>query len=610
MSDLTAGVDFETYYHKTRYSVQVQGVRGYVEHPEFDAYMVSIYTSDGGEFAGHPSEFDFEEIKHYTWLSHNRGFDQAVYSQTMTNLGRPIVLPDQWHCTADMAGYCGLPRDLGSLLNHLYDLELDKGVRDRMSGVKWNALSPDQKAELIEYAMEDVRYLPKLWNDLKDQWPEMEREVSDMTIRMKYRGLPINATKLDKSIKDLGKKMREFEDDIPWWDRETAKNKTPLSPLALAKECKRVGIPAPTSRAKGNADAIAWQERYGKEHKFVSAMGNWNSANTLIQKLISLRERLIFPDPEDWAFQGSPPEWVDGDQAWMPYGMKYCGTHTRRDSGGDGWNVLNMNRAEVFGINIRNHIQAPKGFKFISSDYSQIEPRLLAWLVDDEEFLDRVRAGEDPYVSFGTITLGHTGPWTPEDRTIWKVMVLQLGYQSGWKKFQMIAETVYKLKLSNLEAKRLVAQYRSKNRKVVKFWSQMEKQVRACLESRGGTGTCEIQLPSGAIQYYRDLQGSTSLKATFAQERGFKQSSIYSGLIVENICQTVARDCMMDGYYRIEKAGIPIVLRIYDEFLALVREEEAEEKKEILEQIMNTPPEWAPDLPIAAEAKIIDFYTK
>lgn len=67
---------------------------------------------------------------------------------------------------------------------------------------------------------------------------------------------------------------------------------------------------------------------------------------------------------------------------------------------------------------------------------------------------------------------------------------------------------------------------------------------------------------------------------------------------------------MMDGYYRIEKAGIPIVLRIYDEFLALVREEEAEEKKELLEQIMNTPPEWAPDLPIAAEAKIIDFYTK
>ena len=227
MSDLTAGVDFETYYRKNHYSVQVQGVRGYVEHPEFDAYMVSIYTSDGGEFAGHPSEFDFEEIRDYTWLSHNRGFDQAVYSQAMTNAGRPIILPDRWHCTADMAGYCGLPRDLGSLLNHLYGLELDKGVRDRMSGVKWNALSPDQKAELIEYAMEDVRYLPKLWEDLKDQWPEAEREMSDMTIRMKYRGLPINAAKLDKSIRDLGKKMREFEDAIPWWDRETAKNKTP-----------------------------------------------------------------------------------------------------------------------------------------------------------------------------------------------------------------------------------------------------------------------------------------------------------------------------------------------------------------------------------------------
>lgn len=610
MSNLTAGVDFETYYHKTRYSVQVQGVRGYVEHPEFDAYMVSIYTSDGGEFAGHPSEFDFEEIRNYTWLSHNRGFDQAVYSQTMTNLGRPIVLPDQWHCTADMAGYCGLPRDLGSLLNHLYDLELDKGVRDRMSGVKWNSLSPDQKEELIEYAMEDVRYLPKLWDDLKDQWPEMEREMSDMTIRMKYRGLPINATKLDKSIKDLGKKMMEFEDAIPWWDRETAKNKTPLSPLELAKECKRVGIPAPTSRAKDNADAIEWQEKYGKEHEFVSAMGNWNSANTLIQKLITMRDRVIFPDSGDWAYPNAELEWVDGNQAWMPFGMKYCGAHTRRDAGADRWNVLNMNRSEVFGVNIRSHIHAPEGFKFISADYSQIEPRVLAWLVDDEEFLDRVRAGEDPYVTFGKVTLGHQGEWTSADRTIWKVMVLQLGYQSGWKKFQKIADTKYNLKLTNLEAKRLVTQYRSRNRKVVKFWATLEKQVRSCLQSRGGTGTCEIDLPSGAVQYYRDLAGSASLKATFAQEHGFRPGHIYGGLLCENVTSSIARDCMMDGYYRIEKAGIPIVLRIYDEFLALVREEEAEEKKELLEQIMNTPPEWAPDLPIAAEAKIIDFYTK
>jgi hypothetical protein len=405
--------------------------------------------------------------------------------------------------------------------------------------------------------------------------------------------------------------MKEFEDDIPWWDGPVKGAKTPLAPTKMAEECRKRGIPTPSSRAKNSMEAIAWREKYGKEHKFVEAMGNWNSGNTLLQKLLTLRERLIFPDENDWAFDGAPPEWVDGDQAWMPYGMKYAGAHTRRDTGGDGWNVLNMNRTEVFGINIRNHIHAPKGFKFISADYSQIEPRVLAWLVDDEEFLDRVRAGEDPYVTFGTVTLGHQGEWTSADRTIWKVMVLQLGYQSGWKKFQQIAGLPpYNLELSNAEAKRMVTQYRVKNKKVPKFWKQMEKEVRSCLATRGGTGSCEVTLPSGAIQHYRDLSGSTSLKATFAGERGFKESHVYGGLLVENLTQSVARDCMFDGYYRIEKAGIPIVLRIYDEFLALAREEEAEEKKELLESIMNTPPDWAPDLPIAAEANIIDFYSK
>src|SRR5690606_16149752 len=151
----TAAVDFETYYQKTRYSTRIQGPRGYVDHPEFDAYLVSIATSDGGEFVGHPSEFDFNEIADYVWLSHNRGFDFLVYQKLLSQA--KIVGPSDptWHCTADLAAYLGYPRALAATLHLLYDVELDKGIRDRMSGVKWGSLSPEEKAAVSEYAMED-----------------------------------------------------------------------------------------------------------------------------------------------------------------------------------------------------------------------------------------------------------------------------------------------------------------------------------------------------------------------------------------------------------------------------------------------------------------------
>jgi hypothetical protein len=78
----------------------------------------------------------------------------------------------------------------------------------------------------------------------------------------------------------------------------------------------------------------------------------------------------------------------------------------------------------------------------------------------------------------------------------------------------------------------------------------------------------------------------------------------------ENTVQACSRDIFFDGYLRLEDVGLPVILRIYDEFLILVREEEAESARHITEQIMGTPPEWAADLPVAAEAEIIDVYTK
>lgn len=611
MESRIAAIDFESYYHTKNCSIRVQGTRGYIEHPEFDAYMVSIATSDGGTFVGHPSDFDFHELADYPiWLSHNKGFDQTLY-QLVRAKGK-IVGPDphRWHCTADLAAYLGFPRDLAGLLEYLYEVKLDKSVRDRMSGRKWESLLPDEKEEVRAYALGDVEYLIRFWNEYSPQWPESERTISDLTLVMKNRGLPIDAVKLDESVRQLQQTMFDAEAQIPWFDSNDPKGgKTPLSPKALAAECRKLGLPVLSSRAKGSAEAEEWITTHGERAPFVQAMRDWNSANSLLKKLLVLRERIIFPEEDDPFYQDLDPSVRSGAQAWVPYGMKYCGTHTCRDSGSEGLNVLNMHRQEVFGVDFRSHIVAPPGYVFISADYSQIEPRVLAWLAGDEAFLDAVRQGEDPYVAFGTRTLGHQGEWTKQDRQIWKMMVLSLGYQAGAEKFKGAALTMGGLDIPIDEARRLVRLYRAKNKKVVDLWKRFEKEIRKESVSTGGSGTFVVSLPSGRDMTYRRVTGRTSVSYV-SPEKGNLLVHIYGGAGVENITQSVAREVFFDGYLRAEAAGIPIILRIYDEFLALVREEEAEEKRALLEHIMCQSPEWAPDLPIAAEAEIITAYKK
>jgi DNA polymerase I-like protein with 3'-5' exonuclease and polymerase domains len=616
MHPKTAAVDFETFYQKSRYSTQIQGPRGYVDHPEFDAYMVSIATSDGGEFVGHPSEFDFHDLDGYAWLSHNRGFDFLVYQKLLATGKTTGPKDPEWHCTADLAAYLGYPRALAQVLAMLYGVSLDKGVRDRMSGQKWESMSPQEQEDVRNYAMEDVRYLNRFWQDYGPIWPEHERRISDLTLRMKNAGLPIDDAKLDQSIKTLRQKLFDLEEAIPWFDRSNPKEKakTPLSPKAMAEECLKIGLPVPSSRAKASAAAQAWLEEYGDQAPFVRAMGEWNSVNSLLQKLTTLRERIIFPEEDDFAYQHLPAELRNGQTAWCPYGLKYFGAHTGRDSGGEGLNVLNMHRGSVAGIDFRSHIVAPAGFKFVSADYSQIEPRVLAWLAEDDAFLDAVRSGIDPYVAFGIHTLGHLGDWNKQDRQVWKMMVLSLGYQAGGEKFQGAAKSMGGLELTLEEAKDLVRLYRRKNKKVADrtkgFWALMENELRRQSKTAGGSGTATVTLPSERTITYRNVVGRSNLTADLATEAGYRKSHIYGGLATENVVQACSRDIFFDGYLGIAAAGLSVVLRIYDEFLILVREEEAENARHITEQIMGTPPEWAADLPVAAEAEIIDIYTK
>jgi len=76
---------------------------------------------------------------------------------------------------------------------------------------------------------------------------------------------------------------------------------------------------------------------------------------------------------------------------------------------------------------------------------------------------------------------------------------------------------------------------------------------------------------------------------------------------VENITQAVARIVVAEQMAEIGRR-YPVALQVHDEVVCVVDEDQADACKDFMVGVMSTPPNWAPDLPVACEADIGDNY--
>jgi len=83
----------------------------------------------------------------------------------------------------------------------------------------------------------------------------------------------------------------------------------------------------------------------------------------------------------------------------------------------------------------------------------------------------------------------------------------------------------------------------------------------------------------------------------------------WGGKITENIDQGISRDVLLNGMFAAEKAGFPVVGHCHDELICEVPAGSPLAEKD-LERCMSAAPEWASDLPLAAEAESSPYYKK
>lgn len=98
------------------------------------------------------------------------------------------------------------------------------------------------------------------------------------------------------------------------------------------------------------------------------------------------------------------------------------------------------------------------------------------------------------------------------------------------------------------------------------------------------------------------IQGNTSDKVTGmtvnSKTKQWSRTALYGGLLCENNTQGTARDVLVNGMFKAEAAGYPIILTVYDEIIAEIPRGFGDLKA--FEKLICELPAWADGLPVAA----------
>lgn len=613
-------VDFETSYEQDR-DIKSLGVVGYLRHPATDVYLVSIVGLDL-EYVGPPEGAPWGRIAGCQWVSHNMSFDRAVYDELRRRgIGRYPAPPAAWDCTADMVAGLQCKRSLKDAMKLLEGVILSKKVRDDMKGVRWADLTDAGKQVVGDYALGDSRHCLTLWQKYSGNWPEFERQLSRHTAAMGHRGIAVDVPRIASGIEHLSQVLFEIEKLIPWVGEvdEKGKDIPVTSSKAIIRQCASLGIPAPASTDVKSHLWERWEAEYSETAPFVKSIQSWRKVNKTLTILNAMRTRT-----------------VDGI---CYYELKMCGApHTRRWSGGfereDSSNSksaslsihnlpkeaidlteicrsLKIERApENVEVDVRRCFVPRPGHKFVISDLSQIEARVILWIAGEEAILAPLRSGADLYDSYSRQALGYRDPRPLAEvdkglRQLAKTHWLGLGYGMSAGKLADTARK-YGFKVSTEEAERSVATFR---RGVPRIEKNIWNPLKSALARHHIDKQLIIALPSGRQIQYFDVR-KDGFGYCGVVERGASEKNLWYGLLTENMVQGTARDLLGTRILEMERQGFPLVAHIHDETVNEVPEADADEQAAEINQIMSTAPDWAEGLPVASGTDVTDYYCK
>ena len=588
-------------------------------------------------------------IKH----AYNAAFEwyclnQAGYTTSIT----------QWRCTMFHATYLGLPAGLG-MTGKAIGISEDKKkltTGNRLiqyfsvpckptksnGGRTWNDPHHDlDKWELYrEYNMQDVEAEYTIYQYLKAfEVPAKEQKLWEMDILMNANGV-----KVDKLLVDSVLRI----------DAESTEKLT-----GEAQKITGLDNPNSITQLKSWVESQIDEELPGLTKDDISDLLSRDNLPLKVKRVLEIRQQLGKTSVSKYAAMENAMCKDDRVRGLLQfYGANRTGRWAGRlvqvqnlprnyintlddardlakNGNFEGLKLLYGNVPDILSQLVRTAFITSKD-KFIISDFSAIEARVIAWLAGEEwvneVFATHGKIYEATASQMFNVPIDKIKKGNPEYslRQRGKVATLALGYQGG--ESALIAMGADRMGLSSEELTDIKVRWRDANKNIVRLWYAVGdaviqamngngSQFVQCLEIRRewdmmyGLDFISVKLPSGRKLYYPKpfLQQNKFNKDALhyygvnQTTKKWEVNSTYGGKLVENIVQAIARDCLAETLMRLYDRNYEVVMHIHDE---VVIDAYDDEKLEDVNNILAEPIPWAPGLILKGAGFETKYYMK
>ena len=276
---------------------------------------------------------------------------------------------------------------------------------------------------------------------------------------------------------------------------------------------------------------------------------------------------------------------------------------------------------------IRTAFVPKDGCRFIVSDFSAIEARVLAWLAGEKWRLQAFSEGKDIYCASASQMFGvpvEKNGVNSELRQKGKISELALGY--GGATGALTSMGALQMGLTEEELPGLVTTWRNANPAITAFWWSVDEAAVSAVRDRKQTkvgritfeytsGMLFVTLPSGRkLSYVKPRMEVNKFGREGLTYEGVGESKkwirleTYGPKLVENIVQATSRDILAEAMLRLEQSGFDIVCHVHDEVVLEVPE--GVSSVEEINGYLATNPAWAAGLPLNAAGFESLFYKK
>lgn len=273
---------------------------------------------------------------------------------------------------------------------------------------------------------------------------------------------------------------------------------------------------------------------------------------------------------------------------------------------------------------IRTAFIARPGYKFVVSDYSAIEARVLAHLAG-ESWRSKVFAeGKDIYCASASQMFGvpvEKHGVNSHLRQKGKIAELALGY--GGSVGALKSMGALEMGLTEEELQPLVDSWRASNPMITAFWWDVDTAVKTTIKQRIPTevrgihffyksGMLFIKLPSGRLLSYvkpkigeNKFGGESVTYEGVGSTKKWERIESYGPKFVENIVQAVSRDLLCFAMRNLSHCFI--CGHVHDE---LIIECSTDTDYKSICNVMGRSPDWMPDILIRGDGYETKFYKK